>query len=41
MGRPILRSCICEMLGREYPILLAGMGAKPGIDLPPKKWSRF
>src|SRR5579859_1798716 len=27
MGRPILRTPLCELLGIEYPIILAGMGA--------------
>ena len=31
MGRNVLRSIVCEKLGIEYPILLAGMGALPGM----------
>lgn len=31
MGKDVLRSEVCEMLGIEYPIFLAGMGALPGI----------
>ena len=31
MAKNILRSEICEMLGIEYPIFLAGMGAIPGM----------
>ena len=31
MGKKILRSEVCGMLGVEYPILLAGMGAVPGM----------
>src|SRR6202171_2701411 len=27
MGRPVLRTPLCELLGIEYPIMLAGMGA--------------
>jgi nitronate monooxygenase len=27
MGRPVLRTPLCERLGIEYPIILAGMGA--------------
>ena len=27
MGRTVLRTPLCELLGIEYPILLAGMGA--------------
>jgi nitronate monooxygenase len=27
MGRPVLRTPLCEVLGIEYPIILAGMGA--------------
>jgi nitronate monooxygenase len=27
MGRPVLRTPLCELLGIEYPIILAGMGA--------------
>src|SRR5919197_1829607 len=27
MGRPVLRTPLCDMLGIEYPIILAGMGA--------------
>jgi nitronate monooxygenase len=27
MGRPILRTPLCDLLGIEYPIILAGMGA--------------
>jgi len=31
MGKDVLRSEVCEMLGIEYPIFLAGMGAIPGM----------
>ncbi|MDY6852564.1 MAG: nitronate monooxygenase family protein [Thermodesulfobacteriota bacterium] len=31
MGKNVLRSEICEMLGIEYPIFLAGMGSIPGM----------
>lgn len=31
MGKKVLHSKICEMLGIEYPIFLAGMGALPGM----------
>jgi NAD(P)H-dependent flavin oxidoreductase YrpB (nitropropane dioxygenase family) len=27
MGRPVLRTPLCDLLGIEYPIILAGMGA--------------
>src|ERR1700694_144169 len=27
MSRPVLRTPLCELLGIEYPIMLAGMGA--------------
>src|SRR5260221_10676094 len=27
MGRPVLRTPLCDALGIEYPIILAGMGA--------------
>src|SRR4051812_3903181 len=27
MGRPVLRTPLCDALGIEYPIFLAGMGA--------------
>src|SRR4030088_268480 len=27
MGRPVLRTPLCDVLGIEYPIILAGMGA--------------
>lgn len=30
MARPVLRTPICDMLGIEYPIILAGMGAGVG-----------
>ncbi len=30
MGRPVLRTALCDLLGIEYPILLAGMGAGSG-----------
>jgi NAD(P)H-dependent flavin oxidoreductase YrpB (nitropropane dioxygenase family) len=30
MGRPVLRTPLCDLLGIEYPILLAGMGAGSG-----------
>ncbi len=29
-GRPVLRTTICELLGIEYPVLLAGMGPTIG-----------
>lgn len=28
MGRPVLRTPLCELLGIEYPIVLAGMGSR-------------
>jgi NAD(P)H-dependent flavin oxidoreductase YrpB (nitropropane dioxygenase family) len=31
MAKKILRTEVCDMLGIEYPILLAGMGAVPGM----------
>ncbi|MGD2126150.1 MAG: nitronate monooxygenase [Desulfobacteraceae bacterium] len=31
MAKYVLRSKICELLGVEYPVLLAGMGALPGM----------
>lgn len=31
MGRNVLRSILCEKLRIEYPLLLAGMGALPGM----------
>jgi len=31
MAKHILRSEVCEMLGIEYPVFLAGMGAVPGM----------
>ena len=35
MSRPVLRTSLCDMLGIEYPILLAGMGpVAGGIDGP-------
>ncbi len=34
MARPVLKTKICERLGIEYPILLAGMGAR-GKATPP------
>ncbi len=34
MGRPVLRTQLCDMLGIEYPILLAGMGSR-GKATPP------
>ncbi|HXH22766.1 MAG TPA: nitronate monooxygenase, partial [Dehalococcoidia bacterium] len=30
MARPVLRTPLCDMLGIEYPIILAGMGAGSG-----------
>lgn len=30
MPRPVLRTALCEMLGIEYPIVLAGMGPVAG-----------
>ena len=30
MARPILRTPLCDLLGIEYPIVLAGMGAGSG-----------
>jgi nitronate monooxygenase len=35
MARPILETPLCEMLGIEYPILLAGMGSR-GKATPPE-----
>ncbi|MDP6343086.1 MAG: nitronate monooxygenase [Alphaproteobacteria bacterium] len=35
MTRPVLRTDLCEMLGIEYPILLAGMGVW-GMGTPPE-----
>jgi len=34
MARPVLRTALCDMLGIEYPILLAGMGSR-GKATPP------
>lgn len=34
MARPVLRTRLCDMLGIEYPILLAGMGSR-GQATPP------
>jgi len=34
MTRPVLKTRLCEMLGIEYPILLAGMGSR-GAATPP------
>ena len=28
MPRPLLKTALCEILGIEYPILLAGMGSR-------------
>ena len=39
MAKKILRSEICEMLGVEYPILLAGMGALPGMPMTGKYYT--
>ncbi len=30
MARPVLRTALCEMLGIEYPVILAGMGPVAG-----------
>ena len=30
MSRPVLRTVLCEMLGIEYPVILAGMGPVAG-----------
>lgn len=30
MGRPVLRTALCDMLGIEYPVILAGMGPVAG-----------
>ena len=35
MARPILHTSLCELLGIEYPILLAGMGGSKGKPTPP------
>ena len=35
MARPVLHTSICELLGIEYPIILAGMGGK-GRATPPQ-----
>ncbi|MDD9906060.1 MAG: nitronate monooxygenase, partial [Rhodospirillaceae bacterium] len=34
MTGPVFRTPLCEMLNIEYPILLAGMGAR-GLATPP------
>ena len=35
MARPVLHTAICDFLGIEYPIILAGMGGK-GRATPPQ-----
>jgi NAD(P)H-dependent flavin oxidoreductase YrpB (nitropropane dioxygenase family) len=35
MSRPVLRTPLCELLGIEYPVLLAGMGVR-GLSTPPR-----
>jgi len=30
MGRPVLRTELCDLLGIEYPVILAGMGPVAG-----------
>ncbi|MBT6272861.1 MAG: hypothetical protein HOI95_01865 [Chromatiales bacterium] len=34
MSRPVLRAPICDLLGIEYPIVLAGMGSRGRATLP-------
>ena len=34
MSRPVLHTRFCDLLGIEYPICLAGMGAKGGATPP-------
>ncbi len=33
MSRPVLRTRICDLLGIEYPVVLAGMGGVAGAEL--------
>ena len=35
MNRPVLRTELCDILGIEYPIMLAGMGVW-GMGTPPE-----
>jgi nitronate monooxygenase len=35
MSRPILRTRLCDLLGIEYPVVLAGMGGR-GLATPPR-----
>ena len=35
MSRPVLRTSLCDFLGIEYPIVLAGMGSR-GLATPPR-----
>jgi len=35
MSRPVLRTSLCDFLGIEYPIVLAGMGGR-GLATPPR-----
>jgi NAD(P)H-dependent flavin oxidoreductase YrpB (nitropropane dioxygenase family) len=35
MNRPVLRTELCDFLGIEYPIMLAGMGVW-GMGTPPE-----
>lgn len=34
MPRPKLRTTLCDLLGIEYPIVLAGMGSRGKATLP-------
>jgi nitronate monooxygenase len=35
MSRPVLRTALCDLLGIEYPIVLAGMGSRGRATPPP------